>query len=229
MAGWAQIQPVGDGAIRIAFGDAIDNETIARVWAVRAALDRAFGSSVLDIVAAFASILIRFDPGAVRLPTVMATARGVLEHATVLKDIEGRVIHVKVCFHEPYALDLVDIATQTRMRPEEVVREFCRPHYRVAFLGFTAGFPYLTGLSPALDLPRLRTPRVRVPAGSVAIAGGQCGVYPRTSPGGWRVLGRTSATIFDPDRNPPALFAPADRVHFHPVDSLDAAVAEAES
>ncbi|HXW50956.1 MAG TPA: carboxyltransferase domain-containing protein, partial [Candidatus Acidoferrales bacterium] len=103
--------------------------------------------------------------------------------------------------------------------------EFCRPEYHVAFLGFTAGFPYLLGLPKVFELPRLPTPRVRVPAGSVALAAGQCGIYPRSSPGGWHILGKTNAEVFDPARETAALFAPGDRVRFHPVASLSDATA----
>ncbi len=86
--------------------------------------------------------------------------------------------------------------------------------YLVAFLGFTPGFPYLVGLDPALHVPRRATPRTRVPAGSVGLAGSQTGVYPTASPGGWQLIGRTEAVLFDPDRDPPALLAPGDRLRF---------------
>jgi KipI family sensor histidine kinase inhibitor len=86
-------------------------------------------------------------------------------------------------------------------------------------IGFAPGFPYLSGLDPALALPRLATPRTAVPAGSVAIGGAQTGIYPRESPGGWRLLGRTPVRLFDPMREPPALLAPGDRVRFRAIDA----------
>ena len=86
-------------------------------------------------------------------------------------------------------------------------------------IGFAPGFPYLSGLDPALALPRLATPRTRVPAGSVAIGGAQTGIYPRESPGGWRLLGRTPLRLFDPQRDPPSLLAPGDRVRFVAIDA----------
>jgi inhibitor of KinA len=100
------------------------------------------------------------------------------------------------------------------MREARLREAFCKPDYRVAFNGFIAGFPYFLGLHPALRVRRLETPRPRVPGGSVAIAGGQCGIYPRQSPGGWRLLGRTRAPVFDPDRPEPTLFRPGDIVCF---------------
>jgi inhibitor of KinA len=222
------VLPVGDAAVLVSLGETIDDSTSARVWSLYAALDNELRASVLDIVPAFASILIRFDPSVARLATIMACTRGVLENAPATQPSVGRTVRVNVCFDAEYALDLADIARSAGMREVEVISEFCRPTYRVAFLGFTAGFPYLIGLPQALQVPRLQTPRVRVPAGSVALAAGQCGIYPRSSPGGWRILGKTRAEVFNPSRHPAALFAPADRVIFHAVDSLEAATASIE-
>lgn len=111
--------------------------------------------------------------------------------------------------------DLHEVARLTRLSPEEVVARHVAPEYVVAFLGF-AGLGYLLGGDPRLEVPRLPEPRVRVPAGSVAIAGPYSGVYPLESPGGWRLIGRTDVVFFDPRRDPPALLATGDRVRFRP-------------
>jgi KipI family sensor histidine kinase inhibitor len=95
-----------------------------------------------------------------------------------------------------------------------VVRRHTAPEYTVAFLGFSPGFPYLVGLDPALEVPRRDTPRTSIPAGSVGLAGGQTGIYPTASPGGWQLIGRTEVTLFDPDRHPPALLGPGSRLRF---------------
>ncbi len=110
--------------------------------------------------------------------------------------------------------DLSLIAADAGVSPEAVVSLHTEAVYTVAFTGFAPGFGYLTGLPPQLRQPRLESPRTRVPAGSVGLAGEFTGVYPRESPGGWRLLGHTSATLFDPHADPPALFAPGDRVRF---------------
>ncbi|MGW3961960.1 5-oxoprolinase subunit PxpB [Amycolatopsis sp. NPDC005003] len=113
--------------------------------------------------------------------------------------------------------DLSLIAADAGVSPEAVVSMHAEAVYTVAFTGFAPGFGYLTGLPPQLRQPRLESPRTRVPAGSVGIAGEFTGVYPRESPGGWRLLGHTSATLFDPHADPPALFAPGDRVRFRSI------------
>ncbi len=215
--------PVGDAAILAVLGTTIEATTVARVWALHGALKRALGSSVLDIVPAYASVLVRFNPSATQPAIVMAAVRGAMESIDSVEAGPARTLNIGVVFSPEHGLDLNDVAKQTGLSPGDVVAEFCRPVYRVAFLGFIAGFPYLLGLSDKLDMPRLASPRVRVPAGSVAFAAGQCGIYPRSSPGGWRILGKTSAAIFDPARESPALFRPGDNVCFYFAGSLEEA------
>jgi 5-oxoprolinase (ATP-hydrolysing) subunit B len=110
--------------------------------------------------------------------------------------------------------DLTAVAAASGMSVADVIRRHAAAEYRVVMLGFTRGFPYLAGLDPALRLPRRPTPRPRVPAGAVAIAGEHCGIYPSASPGGWHLLGRVDVEVFDPRREPAALFSPGDRVRF---------------
>ncbi len=225
MNGSYDVVPVGDAAVLAVVGDTINEATVRRVWSLAANLRKRLGPSVYDIVPAYGSVMIRFNPLAVQLAAVMATARAALETAKESATQSARTIDVGVFFGDDVALDLQDVAKQVKLSTQAVIEEFCRPHYQVAFLGFTAGFPYLIGLPTSLDLPRLETPRMRVPAGSVAFAAGQCGIYPRSSPGGWRIIGKTNAKIFDPSREHPALFGPGDNVRFVPVASLEDASA----
>jgi KipI family sensor histidine kinase inhibitor len=127
----------------------------------------------------------------------------------------GRLVEIEVRYDGE---DLTEVAERLGLEVAEVVARHAAPIYTVACLGFSRGFPYLDGLDPVLRLPRRDTPRARVPAGSVAIAAEQAGIYPQTSPGGWHLLGRTDVPLFEPDRDPPALLAPGDRVRFVPLD-----------
>lgn len=110
--------------------------------------------------------------------------------------------------------DLADLAARTGLHPDDYVQCFIAVEFSVAFIGFQPGFPYLRGLPPALQAPRRSTPRTAVPAGSVAIGGVYAGIYPAAGPGGWQLLGRSDASLFDPARNPPARLQPGDRVRF---------------
>jgi KipI family sensor histidine kinase inhibitor len=163
--------------------------------------------------------------------TVVPAARTVLldfnappppagELAEVLRSLPGsvagsgsRLVELAVSYD---GADLAAVAAETGLTPAAVVRLHSGPDYVVQFCGFSPGFGYLTGLDERLRLPRLASPRVEVPAGSVAIADEFTGVYPRASPGGWRLLGRTDARLFDLDRDPPAVLTPGTRVRFLP-------------
>ena len=123
----------------------------------------------------------------------------------------AKEVELKVRYDGP---DLGEVAAHVGVSPEEVVVRHTRAEHRVAFLGFQPGFGYLVGGDELLHVPRLDEPRTRVPAGSVAIAGPYSGVYPRESPGGWRLLGTTATVMFDAARSEPALLAPGDRVRF---------------
>ena len=123
----------------------------------------------------------------------------------------GRLIEIPVAYDGP---DLDEIAQLTELSPEEVIARHTGAEHIAAFLGFQPGFAYLTGGDARLHVPRRDVPRTVVPGGTVAIAGPYSGVYPRDSPGGWRLLGSTTAVLFDPQREPPALLAPGDRVRF---------------
>ena len=204
-------------------GETIDQATVRAAWNLADTVRRRMGESALDVVPAYASVLVRFDPTKVALAHVMACMRGALPAQDPIDGGRMRTLRVGVRFGGEFGADLDESAAAAGLTTERYVRAFCAAEYRVAFVGFLAGFPYLLGLPPQLAAPRRATPRDRVPAGSVAIAGTQCGIYPRMSPGGWRLLGTTRATIFDHKRTPPALFAPGDRVRFEAVTRIAAA------
>lgn len=168
-------------------------------------------------VASFESVAVHFDP---------ADGRDILEALTRLPVpageagvTDGRKVEIPVCYGPRNAGDLAELARHIAMDPDEVIAIHHGTEYTVASIGFSPGFPYLTGLDPRLHLPRKAAPRP-VERGSVAIAGGQAGIYPFDSPGGWHVLGKTSVPLFDVSRDPPALLRAGDRVRFVPVASL---------
>jgi len=215
------IRPVGDAAVLAVLGNSIDQALVSGVWSLADELERSRCAGMLDVVPAYASVLVRFDPFVADLPRIMAVVRGAAERATVAAAAKSRRLTIAVCFGGQCGIDFETAAHELGMREARLRDAFCKPDYRVAFIGFVAGFPYLLGLPPALALPRLASPRPRVPAGSVAMAAGQCGIYARQSPGGWRVLGRTRAPLFDPARQTPSLCRPGDIVRFVPSDDVE--------
>ena len=172
---------------------------------------RAGVTGVVDVVPAARTVLVTTDG-----PLDRSQREEILDAAAGTAADEGRSgavapVEIPVRYDGD---DLADVAQRIGARPAAVVGLHTAPTYRVAFCGFAPGFAYLSGLDPALHLPRRATPRPRVPAGSVAIASGFSAVYPTASPGGWHLLGRTDATVWDVDRDPPALLAPGTLVRF---------------
>lgn len=204
--------------LRITLGDQISPATSDAVAAVDDALRAAVLPGVSDITPAYASVFVEFDPltldPAVAESAVLTAIKSVAQRSAG----EPRLIEVPVCYADEFAPDLSDVAALHGISAEAVIKLHTSGSYRVAFLGFTPGFAYLSGLSKGLHTPRLVRPRTTVPAGSVAIGGAQTGVYPHPTPGGWRIVGRTPIVMFDAARRPAAHLSIGDRVQFVPID-----------
>jgi len=208
---------MGDAALLLTIGETLDPAVNA--WAHRvAALLGARRASIPGLGAAVpghAGVLAQFDPDVCSEETVRSILESALhETARPRASREGVLHEIRVSYGGADGPDLPEVASRTGLPEADVVRLHAGVDYRVFVLGFVPGFPYLGVLPAPLDLPRRATPRVRVPAGSVAIAGRQAGIYPFASPGGWHLIGRTEARLWDPRRDPPALLAPGDRVRF---------------
>jgi KipI family sensor histidine kinase inhibitor len=197
------IRPCGDHAVLCEVSD-LDTAHRLRSAVVKASYD-----GVLDVVPGWRTVLVVTEPGTVNLTELAAQLRALTLDGASTGEITTHVIAVRYD-----GVDLDEVAEHTGLSPDEVVRRHTAPTYTVAFIGFQPGFPYLAGLDPALATPRKQTPRTEVPAGSVAIAGDVTGIYPRTSPGGWQVIGHTDAVLFDVEATSPGLLSPGDRVNF---------------
>jgi 5-oxoprolinase (ATP-hydrolysing) subunit B len=207
--------PLADSAVTIALGNRADAATSARVRAVAAGVRAASLAPVRDIAFGYAAVTVWYDA----LHTSYETMVRVLEPiVTAAAGAEaalagGRDHVIPVQYDGP---DLEDVARRTGLSVADVIARHCGRDYTVYFLGFVPGWAYLGDLDPSLVVPRRTEPRSRVPAGAVAIAGAQTGVYPYAISGGWNLIGRTSVHLFDPMRDPPAVFAAGDRVRFVP-------------
>ncbi|MFI9006981.1 allophanate hydrolase subunit 1 [Actinosynnema sp. NPDC053489] len=199
-----RLRRCGDDAVLV------EVDSLGEVEAVRAAVAAAGLPDVVDLVPAARTVLVVTRPGG--LPAV----RGVLAAADLVHHpgAEGDDVVLPVRYDGP---DLDLVAETAGLTTAEVVELHTGADYRVAFCGFAPGFAYLTGLPGPLRQPRLDSPRTSVPAGSVGVAGEFTAAYPRATPGGWRLIGRTDAPLFDPRRAAPALLTPGDRVRFEAV------------
>ena len=172
---------------------------------------------ILNLHPAYTSVLVDFDPRLRTHAQVEAMVRERVETHEHQAPPDPRHVDIPVQYGGESGPDLADVARHTGLSEERVVELHSAAEYLVYFVGFSTCFPYLGGLPPELATPRLSAPRKHVPVGSVAIAGAQAGIYPLASPGGWRLIGRTSVTLFDAAASPPPLLRMGDRVRFIPV------------
>jgi KipI family sensor histidine kinase inhibitor len=202
-----KLLPYGDRAVLIEPADP-DGVLPLRDWLI----EQRF-SGIMMVLPAARTVLVEVDPAELPVPRLHELLAAAETSAAATEPADAGLVELPVRYD---GADLGTVADDAGLAVEEVVALHSGAEYIVRFCGFSPGFGYLTGLDRRLQLPRLTTPRPSVPAGSVAIAGGYTGVYPRSSPGGWRLLGSTDVPLFVLDRQPPALLAPGVRVRFIP-------------
>jgi inhibitor of KinA len=216
-----RIEPLGDSALLVRVAETFDAEqSLDAVLRVTRQLEVAQIRGVLDLVPVYTTIGVFYDPG--KIPALDEFQANIERALQALEPARSRagtapIIEVPVCYENEFAPDLDEVAQHAALSPEEIVGRHVGASYRVSCVGFTPGFPYLSGLPPELATPRRASPRKEIPAGAVAIGGTQTGIYPRKSPGGWNIIGRTPLRLFDVERNPPALFHAGDRVRFRKI------------
>lgn len=211
-----ELAPLGDGAILLSLGDAVERDTNRRVHACADAIRAAGIDAVIDVVPAYATLAVHYDASALSAKEMTSRLRKIVQ-APLPDEPEGSagaLVAIPVRYDGP---DLSAVAEATGLARDEVIARHSAVEYRVYMMGFAPGFAYLGDLDPALRLARRAVPRTRVPRGSVAIAGSQTAVYPHETPGGWHLIGTTGLLLFDPRRDPPALLRAGDRVRFEPV------------
>lgn len=213
-----RIVPAGDSALIVEFEERIDPVVNARTIACAEAVRRAAVAGVRDVVPTYRSVAVYFDPLRTDSDLLMERIAHEAEHASSAAEITSAPVRIPVCYGGEFGPDLAAVATFAHITEAEVVRLHSSATYRVFMLGFVPGFAYLGLVDERIAMPRRSTPRVRVPAGSVGIAGVQTGVYPAETPGGWQIVGRTPLKPFDPRRREPFLMKAGDGVQFYPID-----------
>ena len=223
--------PAGDAALTVEFGNRIALPLNRKVRALAAALEKAALAGVVEVVPTYRSLTIYYDPLSLSLADLRQSVERLLDRVEEIPLPAPRVVTIPTVYGGQFGPDLPFVAQHCGLTEEQVIRLHTRPTYHVYMLGFTAGYPYLGGMPKRLATPRLPSPRLRVPVGSVGIGGNQTGVYPVESPGGWRLIGRTPLTLFDPRWEVPALIRPGDQVKFVRItpDEYEARLARARS
>ncbi|ARN22767.1 5-oxoprolinase subunit PxpB [Piscinibacter gummiphilus] len=223
MTAW-RIEPVGDCALLVGFGDRVDADTSDRVHAfAQHLLDQPLAGQ-RDVVPAFTTVTVHYRPelappgdgsphARMRAAVLDRLARDLGTRAA-----DTRVFEVPVWYGGEAGPDLDDVAMRCGLSATEVIDRHVRSPHRVHMLGFAPGFPFIGGLDATLSMPRRTTPRTHIPPGSVAIARDQTCIYPLNTPGGWNLIGRTPLRLFDPAAAVPCLLGPGDAIRFVPID-----------
>lgn len=212
-----RIMPEGDRALVVDFGEYIDETVNDSVNRLARKIQEHHLDGIQEMIPTFRSLLILFDPERTSMRRVRTEIERLDISASESESKERRILRIPCCYGGKYGEDLKDMEQVTGLSREEIISIHSGTDYRVYMLGFLPGFAYLGGLDERIAAPRLKTPRLSIPAGSVAIGGNQTGVYPIDSPGGWRIIGSTPIAFYDPSKENPILCKAGDYIRFVPI------------
>jgi KipI family sensor histidine kinase inhibitor len=212
---------MGDRGLLLEFGDEISAEVNEKVRKMALAIQAETLDGVIEVVPTYRSLLVLYNPLIIPLEDLKRRLKQLEEGLKEISFPDPKLTKIPVLYSGDFGPDLEKVAEYLHLTPEEVIRLHCSKPYFIYMIGFMPGFPYMGELPDALITPRLKTPRLSVPAGSVAIAQKQTGIYPVKSPGGWQILGRTPVKLFNPEKEPPALLRMGDLVQFYPISEKE--------
>jgi KipI family sensor histidine kinase inhibitor len=222
------IAPASDSSLFIGLGNEISLDVHRQVIALFHAIQKIQDARIRNLHPAYASLLIDFDPFRLTHEELESIVAPLLRGPFSTRTEPAPTLEIPVCYDGDFAPDLTSVAHHTSLSPEQVIALHSGTDYFVYFLGFSPGFAYLGGVPRQLQVPRLASPRKHVSAGSVGLAGGQTGIYPHDSPGGWQLIGRTPLRMFVPTADPPSRLQPGDRVRFRRITREEFERAESE-
>ena len=212
-----KILVAGDSSVLIEFGNEIRPETNRRISATVQLIREQQIEGIVDMIPTYCALLINYDPRVILYDPLVKRLESLLKIEVSAGETRKRVYEIPVCYGGKYGPDMDVIAKHAGLTEEEVVQIHSSRDYLIYMLGFLPGFTYLGGLDERIHTPRLKTPRVRIEAGSVGIGGSQTGIYPLDSPGGWNLMGKTPVRTYDPEREVPILVEAGEYIRFVPV------------
>ena len=216
-----QILIEGDSSVLIVFGDTISTEINQRITSTVQLIRAQRIEGIVDMIPAFVSLLINYNPLVISFDALKTRLEKLLQVETKASETVKRVFEIPVCYGGEFGPDLKNIADHAGLSEEEVVNIHTSRDYLIYMLGFLPGFCYLGGLDERIHTPRLATPRLKIPAGSVGIGGSQTGIYPMDSPGGWQLMGKTPVKTYDPERETPILVQAGEYIRFVRIDEAE--------
>ena len=212
-----RILTVGDCAVSVEFGQEISLEINHKVMALKMVLEREPIRGIVELIPTYCSLLIQYDPMDLRYGQLRDRLEALVTQLDEVEMPPKQVVEIPVVYGGEYGPDLGEVARAHNISEEEVIKLHSEPEYPIYMLGFVAGFPYLGGMNKAIATPRKKSPRLKIEAGSVGIAGEQTGIYSVESPGGWQIIGRTPLKLYDVNRNEPVLLKAGQYIKFKPI------------
>ena len=209
-----EIKISGDSAINLKFSDEISEKTSRLVRSASTKISEEEIPGIIEVVPTFCSCMVHYDPLTLSFDQVCSLMRSKLDGIIESESTVKRIVHIPVCYDQEFGPDIDFVANHANLSKKEVIEIHTSSDYLIDMLGFLPGFAYLGGLDARLHTPRLKVPRTSIEAGSVGIGGSQTGIYPLTSPGGWRLIGRSPIKPYDPERDPAILYKAGDYMHF---------------
>lgn len=217
-----RVEPVSETSLMVYFGEHIDAQLTQRIGLLVQYLKGAYSKSLIEVIPSYTSLFVQYHP---RLITYRTLQNAIMQYAPQLAQAipangphAGKLITLPVYYHQDVGPDLLAVASQKGLTPEQVIQCHSQRLYTVCAIGFAPGFAFLASVDPLVATPRHAEPRLKIPAGSVGIANEQTAVYPAESPGGWQIIGNCPQQLFSPDQQPMTPFKVGDRVKFEPID-----------
>lgn len=221
----ARFLPAGDSAIAVEFGREIDlninNQVAAMRTVIEAAIDEGKIKGIVELVPTYGSLLVVYDQLTVGYAGLIEQLKILAEGLKGVEIPDREVVEIPVVYGGEYGPDLGIVAQLNSLSEDEVIKRHSEAEYPIYMLGFVAGFPYLGGMDKSIAAPRKQTPRLKIPAGSVGIAGQQTGIYSVESPGGWQIIGRTPLKLYDADGEKPILLRAGQSIRFKPITEAE--------
>ena len=208
----------GDKGLVIEFGNEISEETNTKVRNLYLAIQKSKMPGIYEMVPTYRSLLIQYNPLEIEISKLVEKLTELEKTLDSIDLPKPRIIEIPTIYGGEFGEDLKFVSEHNGISEDEVIKIHSSVDYRIYMLGFSPGFPYLGGMSEKIETPRLKTPRTRIPGGSVGIAGKQTGIYPMESPGGWQLIGRTPIKLYDPKRQIPIILQAGDYIRFVPIN-----------
>ncbi len=208
----------GDLSLVMEFGNSISSEINSKIRNMIKAIEENPIEGINEVFPTYRSIQIMYNPLEIQVNDLIEKLKALEEKLGSSEEESFRIVEIPTLYGGDYGPDIGFVAKHNNISEEEVIKIHTSRDYLVYMLGFTPGFPFLGGMSEKIHTPRLESPRSRIPAGSVGIAGAQTGMYPSETPGGWQLIGRTPLKLYEPSKEPPVLLNAGDYVRYVSID-----------